>query len=124
MVFCCILVLGTRLFYLQIVNNEHYTTLSQENRIRVQPVPPTRGLIFDRNLKILAGNRSSYQIEVTPVEVDDVEQTVEALKKYIVLEEHHLRKFFDDVKRKQSFQAIPLKLNLNDNEVAKFAVNR
>lgn len=120
----CIFVLGFRLFHLQIVSNEHYTTLSQENRIRVQPVPPTRGLIFDRNLKILADNKSSYQLEITPVEVDDVEKVVEKLKQYLVLEEHHLKKFFEDVKRKQSFEAIPLKLNLNDDEVAKFAVNR
>ena len=124
LVLCCIFVLGARLFHLQIVSNEHYATLSQENRVRVVPVAPTRGLIFDRNLKLLADNKPSYQIEITPVQVDDVNQVVEKLSNYIVLEEHHLKKFFEDVKRKQSFESIPLKINLSEDEVAKFSVNR
>ena len=57
LVICGVFVLGARLFHLQIVSNEHYATLSQDNRVRVVPVPPARGLIFDRNLKLLAGNR-------------------------------------------------------------------
>jgi len=124
LVCCCIFVLGARLFHLQIVSNEHYATLSQENRVRVVPIPPTRGLIFDRKLRLMADNKSSYQIEVTPVQVDDVQQVVQELEEYIELEEHHLKKFFEDVKRKQSFESIPLKLNLNEHEVAKFSVNR
>lgn len=124
LVICSIFVLGARLFHLQIVSNEHYATLSQENRVRVVPLAPTRGLIFDRNLKLLADNKSSYQIEITPVQVDDLQQIVKQLAEYIELEEHHLKKFFEDVKRKQSFEAIPLKLNLNEIEVAKFSVNR
>jgi len=124
LVLCCIFVLGARLFHLQIVSNEHYATLSQENRVRVVPIAPTRGLIFDRNLKLMADNKSSYQIEVTPVQIDDIQQVVGELGKYIELEEHHLKKFYEDVKRKQSFESIPLKLNLNENEVAKFSVNR
>ena len=124
LVICCIFVLGTRLFHLQIISNEHYATLSQENRVRVVPIAPTRGLIFDRNLKLLANNKSSYQIEITPVQVEDVQQVVKQLGDYIQLEEHHLKKFFEDVRRKQSFESIPLKLNLNEDEVAKFSVNR
>jgi len=123
-VFCCIFVLGARLFHLQIVSNEHYATLSKENRVRVVPIAPSRGLIFDRNLKLLADNKSSYQLEITPVQVDDLQQVVKQLGEYIQLEEHHLKKFFEDVKRKQSFESIPLKLNLNEIEVAKFSVNR
>jgi penicillin-binding protein 2 len=124
LVICCLFVLGARMFHLQIVSNEHYATLSQENRVRVVPIAPTRGLIFDRNLKLLADNKSSYQIEITPVQVDDLQQVVAQLGEYIELEEHHLKKFYEDVKRKQSFESIPLKINLNENEVAKFSVNR
>ena len=124
LVICSLFVLAARLFHLQIVSNEHYATLSQENRVRVVPIAPTRGLIFDRNLKLLADNKSSYQIEITPVQVDDLQQVVAQLGEYIELEEHHLKKFYEDVKRKQSFESIPLKLNLNENEVAKFSVNR
>ncbi len=124
LVICCVFTLLVRLFHLQIVSNEHYATLSQDNRVRVVPIPPTRGLIFDRNLTLLADNKSSYQIEVTPVQVDDIQRVVQRLGEYIDLEEHHLKKFFEDVKRKQSFESIPLKLNLNESEVAKFSVNR
>ncbi len=119
-----IAMLGLRLFYLQITSNEHYATLSQENRVRVVPVPPTRGLIYDRNLKLLANNKPSYQIEITPVQVEDVQQVVKDLAEFIELEEHHLKKFFDDIKGKQTFQSTPLKLNLSEEEVARFSVNR
>jgi len=118
------MLLGSRLFFLQITSNQHYTTLSQENRVRLVPTPPTRGLIFDRNLKLLADNKPSYQIELTPVQVDNLKQVVSQLGEYIQLEEHHLKKFYDDVKRKQSFEAIPLKINLSEDEVARFSVNR
>ncbi len=124
LIICSVFILGARLFHLQIVSNEHYTTLSQDNRVRVVPIAPSRGLIFDRNLKLLADNKSSYQIEVTPVQVGDLQQAIRQLGEHIELEEHHLKKFFEDVKRKQSFESIPLKLNLNEEEVAKFSVNR
>ncbi len=120
----CIFLLGARLFYLQITSNEHYATLSQENRVRIVPIPPTRGLIFDRNRNLLADNKPSYQIEVTPVEVDNIEEVVTRVGKYIELEEHHLRKFYDDVNRKQAFESSTLKLNLSEVEVARFSVNR
>ncbi len=116
--------LGARLFYLQITSNEHYTTLSQENRVRIVPTPPTRGLIYDRNLKLIANNKPSYQIEITPVQVDDIEQAVSDISQFIHLEEHHLKKFYDDVNRNHAFESIPLKINLSDDEVARFAVNR
>lgn len=116
--------LGIWLFYLQITSNEHYATLSQENRVRIVPIPPTRGLIFDRDLNLLADNKPSYQIEITPVEVDDIKDVVTRIGAYIKLEEHHLRKFYDDVNRKQSFESIPLKLNLSEDEVARFSVHR
>ncbi len=123
-VIASLLILGWRLFHLQIVSNEHYSTLSQENRVRVLPVPPLRGLIFDRNMNLLADNRPSYQIEITPVQVKDVDIVVAELGQFIELEEHHLKKFYEDLKRKQSFESIPLKININEHEVAKFAVNR
>lgn len=124
LVLLCVVMLGLRLFYLQITSNEHYSTLSQENRVRIVPTPPTRGLIYDRNLKLLADNKPSYQIEVTPVQVSDITQVVAEIKQYVELEEHHLKKFYDDVRRKQAFESIPLKINLTEDEVARFAVNR
>lgn len=120
----CMVMLGARLFYLQVINSKHYTTLSQENRIRVVPIPPTRGLIYDRNLQLLADNKPTYQIEVTPAQADDIERVVADIGQHIHLEEYHLKKIFNDVKRKQTFQSIPLKINLSEGEIARFSVNR
>ena len=119
-----IFALGSRLFFLQITSNEHYATLSQENRVRIVPIAPTRGLILDRNLKLLANNKPSYQIEITPIQTTNLKQVVIDIGKYVLLEEHHFKKFFDDVKKRQSFEAIPLKINLTDEEVARLSVYR
>jgi len=56
----------SRLIFLQVYNHEHFTTLSQDNRIRLQPLPPTRGLIFDRNGVLLAENMPAYQLDLIP----------------------------------------------------------
>ncbi len=116
--------LGARLFYLQSMSNERYTVLSHENRMRIVPVPPVRGVIYDRNLQLLAGNRPSYQIEVTPAQVDDIEQAIIDISRYIQLENHHLAEFYKDVKHKQAFESIPLKVNVSEEEIARFSVNR
>ncbi len=124
LVLLCILILALRLFYLQVSSHDHYATLSHENRMKIVPVPPTRGLVYDRNMNLLAANKPSYQIRVTPVEVDDMERVISQLGRLIDLEEHHLKKFHGDLKRKQSFESIPLKVNLSEEEVARFSVNR
>lgn len=124
LVLLCVLILALRLFYLQVSSHDYYATLSQENRMKIVPVPPTRGLVYDRNMNLLAANKPSYQIRVTPVEVDDMEQVILQLGRLIDLEEHHLKKFYGDLDRKQSFESIPLKVNLSEDEVARFSVNR
>ena len=66
----------TRLIVLQLIDADYYAAQSQGNRIRVQPLPPTRGLIYDRNGKILAENTPSYQLEITPEQVPDMDATL------------------------------------------------
>lgn len=58
-------VLIARMYYLQVVQYEHHSTLSENNRVHVQPIPPNRGLIFDRTGKIIADNRPSFSLTVT-----------------------------------------------------------
>ncbi|MDP7042124.1 MAG: penicillin-binding protein 2, partial [Gammaproteobacteria bacterium] len=70
----------TRLAVLQLVNAEYYAAQSQGNRIRVQPLPPARGLIYDRNRNVLAENTPSYQLELTPEQVPDLEHTLTRLE--------------------------------------------
>ena len=118
------LVLLTRLYDLQITNHAHYQTRSQENHVRVLPVAPTRGLIFDRNGVLLADNKPNYQLVITPSQVKNMSKLLTELQEFVEIEEHELERFFKTIKRKQSFQKTPLKFNLTDQQVARFAVNQ
>ncbi len=129
-VLSAVLVAGTfilllaRLYDLQIANHSHYQTLSDDNRVRVFPVVPTRGLILDRNGETLADNTPNYQLVITPSQVKDMSALIESLAGFIDIKEHELERFKKAVKRQQSFQQTSLKLNLSDEEVAQFAVKQ
>src|SRR5215203_4095853 len=71
--------LTTRLFYLQVLRYDYFTELSQGNRIRIEPIPPPRGLILDRNGTALALNRPAYQLELTREQVPDLDDTLQRL---------------------------------------------
>src|SRR5260370_41608537 len=62
---------GTRLFYLQVLRHDYYSNLSQGNRIRTEPIPPSRGLILDRHGVVLADNLPAFQIELVREQVGD-----------------------------------------------------
>ena len=71
--------LFARLFYLQVVRHEYFSELSQGNRIRIEPIPPPRGLILDRNGEPLALNRPAYQLELTREQTPDLDDTLQRL---------------------------------------------
>src|SRR5829696_1965097 len=73
------LVLISRLFLLQVIRHDYYMDLSQGNRVRNEPIPAARGLIYDRNGEVIASNQSAYQLELVPEEVPDVERTLNGL---------------------------------------------
>ena len=125
-IFGCImlLILLSRLWYLQVIEHEHFTTLSEDNRVKLQPIPPNRGLIYDRNGTLLAENLPSYRLEITPEQVDDMDATLSALGKIIEIREYDRSRFEKLSRRKPQFEAIPLRFHLNDEEVAQFSVNR
>ena len=116
------LVLG-RLYVLQIVEHEHFSTLSDSNRIRIKALPPTRGLIFDRHGVVMANNLPAYRLEIVPEQVEDLDSTLLQLKQYIDYTEQDLKRFKQSSKRRRPFESIPLRLNLEDEEVARLAVN-
>ena len=123
----CVLIvitLAIRLMYLQIVNHELFSTLSLNNRLQLKAIAPTRGLIYDRNGVVLAENRPIYLLEITPEEVTDMEATLEGLADVVSLRSTDIDRFREELKRKRKFDAIPIRFNLNDTEVAHFAVNR
>ena len=119
-----LLVLLSRLLYLQVLAHEHFTTLSEDNRVKLQPIPPNRGLIFDRNGILLAENLPSYRLEITPEQIDDMGATLDALEGILEIRDIDRSRFEKLRKRKPRFEAVPLLFHLSDEEVARFSVNR
>lgn len=113
-----------RLVQLQIVDHDHFTTLSKDNRVKLLPLPPTRGLIYDRNGILLAQNRPAYSLEITPEQVDDLDQTLAALADIIPITDDDLERFQKLKKRKRRFDSVPIRTNLQPEEAARFAVER
>jgi penicillin-binding protein 2 len=118
------LVLFGRLLYLQVIEHEHYRTLSEDNRVKLQAIPPNRGLIYDRNGMLLAENLPSYRLEITPEQIDSMNATLDGLADIIEIRESDRSRFEQLLARKPRFEAIPLLFNLSDEEVARFSVNR
>ncbi|RME34441.1 MAG: penicillin-binding protein 2 [Gammaproteobacteria bacterium] len=117
-------ILLARLVYLQIISHQHYSTLSEENRLRIEPLAPPRGLIYSRDGELLAENWPTYVLEITPEAVPDMEQTLERLAGLIRITPQDLEDFRSDLGRKRRFQQVVLRENLTPEEVARFAVNR
>ena len=124
LVLAVVLALIWRLVQLQIVDHEHFTTLSQENRVKVLPLPPTRGLIYDRHGVLLAQNRPAHSLEITPEQVDDLEGTIDALAQIIAIDEEDRERFWELRQRKRRFDSVPIRVNLSPEETAQFAVHR
>jgi len=114
----------SRLIFLQVYNHEHFTTLSQDNRIRLQPLPPTRGLIFDRNGVLLAENLPAYQLDLIPEDVPDLPSTIQSLRQIIMIRDEDIERFKRELKRHRSFDSVPLRYRLTPEELARFAVDR
>lgn len=116
-------VLVARLYNLQIVNYESYRTQSDENRIQVRPVPPTRGLIYDRNGVLLADNRASYTLAIVRERVKDMDATIQSLGKLVQLDEADVEKFKRRLQRRRPFEPVPLRYLLTEEEIARISVN-
>ena len=118
------LALVGRLAHLQVLKHQHFTTLSENNRVKIVPIAPTRGLIFDRNGEVLAQNLPAYGIEVVPELVEDVDALIGELREIIEITDADEEEFLAVLARRPRFEKIPLRLRLDDHEVARFAVNR
>ena len=118
-----LLALFLRAGYLQVVQHEHYTTLSQENRIRVRTIPPVRGLVRDRNGVVLARNFSVFSLEIVPERTAGVDRTLALLGEIVAIDEEE-EKFRRQMRHLPGFESIPLKTRLDEREVAVFSVNR
>ena len=118
------LLLAGRLIYLQISGHEHYSSLSQNNRIKISPLQPTRGLIFDRQGEILAQNITTYSLELIPEQVGNLEETLTGLQRLLDIDDREIEQFRRLRKRSKRFASIPLKWRMTERELAKFSVRR
>ena len=120
----CLAVLFGRFFHLQVVRHDEFSARSDANRIKLRPLPPARGLIYDRNGVVLADNIPQYRLELTPEQVEDVDDTLRRLGAVIVLSDEDLERFRELRRLKRRFDGVPVRLQLNESEVAHFAVHR
>ncbi|MBT1444631.1 penicillin-binding protein 2 [Shewanella sp. JM162201] len=117
-------VLLTNLYHLQVTSHADYTTRADDNRIRVTPVAPSRGLIFDRNGVLLAENQPIFSLELTPEKVKDVPGTLKQLAEILPISAEEQEDFLEALKFHRRFKPLTVKNNLNEDEVALFSVNQ
>ncbi|HRC71194.1 MAG TPA: penicillin-binding protein 2 [Candidatus Competibacter sp.] len=122
-VFVALLAVSGRLVYLQVLNHDRFTTLSESNRVRLQPLPPTRGFIYDRNGVLLADNLASYHLEVTPDQAKDLESTLAAIRDRIALSDADIDRFRKLARRNPPYTGVPLRFQLTDEEIARLAID-
>ena len=119
------LVLISRLAYLQIVQHELYTTQSEKNRVQLEAIPPTRGLIYDRNGTLLVDNQPSFSVRLVPERISDLDQTLALIGSYVSISDDHLKRFHKRRhQHRRPFEAVPLKFNLSEAEISSIAVNQ
>ncbi len=112
------------LFHLQVIEHERYFSFSNNNRINLVPIPPNRGLIYDRNGVLLAENKPVYQLEINLQQIKNLKETVKAINEIIPITESDEQRFYDLLKRNWSRSGLPIKINLSEEDQAIFAVNR
>jgi penicillin-binding protein 2 len=122
-----ILLLGVviaRLVQLQVVDHALFAEKSQGNRVRIEPVPPIRGLIFDRAGRVLAENLPAYQLELVPEQVADIDDTLQRLAALGLIESEDIPRYKELSRSGPRFKPVTLKLRLTDEEIANFAIQR
>jgi len=118
-----LLLITIRLFWLQIYKNDFYLERSKSNSERIEPIKSLRGLIFDRNDNILAENILTYNIEIDieNKSTEDLNSIIGELSKILSISEHERDQFFKMRSERKFLRKIPLKLNVNNEELTFFA---
>ena len=116
-------VLVSRLFQLQIVEYQQFAAMSQGNRLRIEPLAPTRGLIFDRNGVVLAENLPTWELVLIPEEVADLDVALDALEALGLVDPDDRNGLTELVRSHRGFERVKLR-NLTEEEAARFAVRR
>lgn len=117
-------VLLWRYFHLQVVRYEGLVTLSDRNRVLVEPVAPTRGLIYDRNGVLLADNRPSFNLSIVAERAEDLDSLIDEIDSLIGVSDTEKTRFYKQLKRRRRpYEPVPLRLDLNEREQGVLAVN-
>ncbi|NWO08110.1 MAG: penicillin-binding protein 2 [Alteromonadaceae bacterium] len=125
MVFLVLAGLLARMYQLQLVEHETYTTLSDKNRVQVQSIAPPRGLIYDRSNLLLAENRPVFSVTIVPERVDDMAATLDALAGILTISDDDRQRFERRLTEyRRPYEAIPLSYDLSEEEIARLSVRR
>ncbi len=117
-------ILLTNLYFIQVKQYQDYKTRSNDNRIKIVPIAPNRGLIYDRNGVLLASNSPVYSLEITPEKVDNISDTIERLQQLLPISQEQVDSFQSDRRRSRRFKSVPILSQLTEEQVAIFAVNQ
>ena len=118
------LLLTGRLFQLQVLQHDYYSTRSDENRMRLTVIPPVRGLVYDRNGALLAQNAPGFRLEIVRESVPDLDQALARVGQLVHLTEADITRFHERMRKAPRYQGVALRTNLSMEEVARFQLNR
>ncbi|HHC6464795.1 TPA: penicillin-binding protein 2 [Vibrio parahaemolyticus] len=116
--------LVANMYNIQVNQFQDYQTRSNDNRIKVVPIAPNRGLIYDRNGVLLAENRPVFNLELTPEKIKDIDATIQELQTILEITPEQIERFHRERKRTRRFKSVPLLTQLNERQVAVFSVNQ
>ena len=123
-----ILLLGgliiSRLIYLMVIESDELSLRSVNNTLRTQSIPAPRGLIYDRNIEVIAENKPKFQLEMVPEQVNKLESSLMYLTELGILDENEISAIEQRVRRNYQFKSIVIKRDLDEREMAIFANNR
>ncbi len=117
--------LVARMYHLQVNQHEYHSTLSENNRVHVQPIPPGRGRIYDRNGVVLAENRPSFSLNITRERIPSLDDTFELLKSLMELSDEDIERSRRRLAQaRRPFESVPVMFELTDEQIARIAVNQ
>ena len=117
-------VVVARLVQLQVIDHEVFAEKSQGNRVRIEAVPPIRGLVYDREGRVLAENLPAYQLELIPEQVEDIDDTLKRLAAIGLIAEEDIAGFKELSRSGPRFKPVTLRITLTEEEIANFAIQR
>ena len=121
LVIICMLLLISRYAYLQIISFNEFNTASDQNRIRLQPLAPARGYIYDRNGVLLADNYPVFTATLSRADVEDIDDTIKRLIPILELNEEDIERFNSRIKTAKKTERVSIKLNLTETDIARFS---